>query len=141
LPITLRVPLQFEHFVSIERAFSRFVLVGVVATAAQYLLLVALVDLFGSSAILASAISYAASTLLNYVLNRRFTFSSRQAHGIALPRFLFVAATGLGLNTGIMWLLTAGAGLYYLLAQVFATGIVLVWNFVLNNYWTFRTES
>jgi len=127
--------------VSIEGAFSRFVLVGAVATAAQYLLLVALVDLFGSSAILASAISYAASTLLNYALNRRFTFSSQRAHGIALPRFLLVAATGLGLNTGIMWLLTAGVGLYYLLAQVFATGVVLVWNFVLNNYWTFRTES
>lgn len=126
---------------STKKAFGRFLLVGIVATAAQYLLLVALVSQFGFAAIPASAISYAASTLLNYALNRRFTFASQRAHGVALPRFLFVAATGLALNTGIMALLTAGAGLHYLLAQVLATGMVLVWNFVLNRHFTFRAES
>ena len=122
-------------------AFSRFALVGGIATAAQYLILIALVDLLGWGAVFASALGYAASTLLNYALNRSFTFASQRAHLAALPRFLLVAASGLAMNTGLMWVFTVGAGLYYLLAQVLATGIVLVWNFVLNSHWTFRPES
>ena len=36
-----------------------------------------------------------------------------------------------------MWLLAAKLGLHYLLAQLVTTGLVLVWTFAGNRFWTF----
>ena len=37
--------------------------------------------------------------------------------------------------------MTIKMGVHYLLAQVLATSFVLVWNFVSNSKWTFRTRG
>ena len=76
--------------------------------------------------------------LVNYVLNRRYTFRSGKGHREALTKFFVVAGAGLLLNGLIMWLFVDGLGLYYLLAQLLATGLVLVWNFAGNRCWTFN---
>ena len=109
-----------------------FVCVGLVCTAVQYVLLVWLVWQFGMPGTLASAIGFACSALLNYALNRRFSFASDRPHGEALPRFMVVAATGLALNTAVFWGVQAAFGSHILLSQVAATAVVLVCNFLLN---------
>jgi len=45
--------------------------------------------------------------------------------------------TGLALNAGLMAIGTRILGLHYLLAQLIATCMVLVFNFVASRYWTF----
>jgi putative flippase GtrA len=51
---------------------------------------------------------------------------------------LFVTLTMLGVNTGLFWLFHVQAGLAYLLAQVFATSLVVVMNFQINRRYTFN---
>lgn len=117
------------------RQFSTFALIGGLATATQYAILIVLVHL-GMAPTLASAVGFALSATLSYCCNYRFTFRSRQQHGVTAPRFLTVALVGLTLNSLIVYALVA-AGWYYLLAQVCATGAVLAFNFAGNRLWTF----
>jgi putative flippase GtrA len=72
-----------------------------------------------------------------YLLNRRFTFASNRSHAATLPRFALVAALGAVLNGAVVGLLSA-AGVYFLLAQVVATGVILVINFIVSKLWIFR---
>jgi putative flippase GtrA len=48
-----------------------------------------------------------------------------------------VAAAGAVLN-GVLVGLLSSAGLYFLLAQVLATGLILVINFIVSKLWIFR---
>jgi putative flippase GtrA len=116
--------------------FARFSLVGGVATAIQYALLVVLVRGFGTAPAPASSIGFVLSAGVNYLLNYRFTFRSDRSHGPAAAKFALLAVVGLLINAAIMYLMI-GAGVHYLVAQVCATGVVLLWNFIGNSVWTF----
>jgi putative flippase GtrA len=118
--------------------FVRFSLVGGVATAIQYALLILLVHAFGMAPTPASCIGFVLSAGVNYLLNYRFTFQSDRPHAAAAAKFGLLAGTGLLINAAIMRLMT-GAGVQYLIAQACATGVVLLWNFAGNSLWTFGT--
>lgn len=120
--------------------FLRFALVGAVATAIQYAILIALVQARLTGPTLASCIGFVISAGANYSLNYRFTFRSRNSHAPAIAKFLLLAGAGLLLNAGLMRLLTV-MGWNYLLAQVCATGVVLLWNFLGNSLWTFSERA
>jgi putative flippase GtrA len=118
----------------------RFALVGGVATAVQYLVLVLLVQGTGMWPTVASGIGFAVSACGNYLLNYYFTFRSRTQHGPAVAKFLVLAGVGLLLNSVLMQVLLA-AGWHYLAAQVCATVVVFLWNFLGNSLWTFRVYT
>lgn len=86
----------------------------------------------------ASGIGFGISALSNYLLNYHLTFKSRNAHVEAATKFFIIAMLGLLLNSVIMLVGTEILIMHYLLAQVMATGIVLVWNFTGNYLWSFR---
>jgi putative flippase GtrA len=117
--------------------FQKFVLVGGLATATQYAVLVAMVRLLGANPVFASSCGYVISALLNYYLNYRLTFRSVQSHRRALPRFGAIAVVGLLINSTIVWALSEHGPLPYLAAQIVATAVVLLWNFGANRKWTF----
>lgn len=118
----------------------RFGLVGAVATGIQYLFLIVLVREAGMWPALASAIGFVASSSGNYLLNYHFTFQSGRPHGPAAAKFVTLATVGLVINFVLMQILGA-AGVYYLLAQVCATAVVFLWNFLGNSLWTFRAYT
>jgi putative flippase GtrA len=121
--------------------FLRFVAVGAVTTAVQYVVLWVGVARLAAPAALASAIGYALGVLLSYFLNYLLTFRSRRAHAAAAPRYVVVFAIGWCINAGLMTLLVHGWGWNLWLAQVIATGIGLVWNFSGSRWWTFRESA
>jgi putative flippase GtrA len=118
----------------------RFGLVGALATAIQYLVLVILVSRAGMWPPAASTAGFVISAGVNYLLNYRFTFRSQEQHGPAAAKFLTLAAVGLVLNAGLMQLLV-NAGWHYLPAQVCVTAVVFLWNFAGNSLWTFRAYT
>src|SRR3954453_150594 len=79
--------------------FVTFACVGAVATGVQYIILVGLVQLGAFSPTLASDSGMVVGAVVSYALNRRFTFSSRERHVSAMPKFTIVAAAGLLINT------------------------------------------
>jgi len=123
--------------ISLSR-FAAYAAVGAFGTAAQYLVLVVLVQWLGAAPVPASLIGYLAGAVINYLLNYHFTFRSTASHGHAAPRFFAVAGLGFVLNGAVMHTLVNGIGLHYLASQVVATGLVLLFNYLANAYWTFR---
>ena len=121
--------------------FVRFVVVGGFATLLMYALLIVGIEIFGLAPVPGSVLAYLLSALANYALNHRFTFRSAQAHHVGLARFAVVSGIGLMLNTGIMYVGTEVYSWHYLLVQVFATILVLFWNFLGSHLWTFRVSA
>jgi putative flippase GtrA len=117
--------------------FQKFLLVGGLATATQYAVLVGMVRFLGADPVFASSCGYVISALLNYYLNHRLTFRSAQSHRRALPRFALISGGGLLLNSSIVWVLSEHGPIPYLAAQIAATAVVLLWNFWANSKWTF----
>jgi putative flippase GtrA len=121
--------------------FLLFAGMGAIGTAAQYSVLIALVRLARMDAVLASTAGFVVGACVNYTLNYLFTFNSSKRHIEALPRFFTVALLGMGINAAIMAGLVHQAGMHYLLAQIVATGLVLVWNFAGSKLWVFREKQ
>ena len=119
------------------RQFAMFVLVGCAAAVGHYGLLVVLVELFAAPAVPASAAGFVVGGIISYLLNYRFVFNSAGQHLPTAGKFLAVASAGLALNSAIMWVLTHWVPLHYLLAQVTATGTVMLWSYGANRFWTF----
>src|SRR5262249_61883318 len=117
--------------------FLRFAAVGAVATAAQYAVLIALVQLWGVSPVVGTALGFCLGALVSYSLNRRFTFEHRPAFGAGLAKFFLASGVGFFLNVGIVWVLTH-QGVFYIWAAVAATLITLFWNFFSTRMLVFR---
>ena len=129
-----------EKAAAVLTRFFKFALVGAVATGLQYLILIVLVSAAGLTPTVSSTIGYALSAMLSYWLNYRFTFRSDRAHAPAMAKFATLVVVGLAINAALMKGLT-GAGWYYVAAQIVATAVVLVWNFMGNSLWTFAGRS
>ena len=120
------------------RKFTSFVCVGGIATAFQYIILFLLVELGSFSPVLSSSIGFLLSCILNYSLNYRFTFKSDKKHSEAFSKFMIVASIGLCLNFAVMYFFVNVAGFVYIVSQLFATTVVLMWNFLANSLWSFK---
>ena len=127
--------------ISVARQFLRFASVGAIGTGLQYVVYVLLVRSHVVDAVVASATGFTAGALVNYAMNATLVFRSARAHRRALWRFFAVAAVGLGLNSAMVAAATGSFGLHYLLAQMTATGVVLLWTFSGNRWWTFAEEA
>ena len=115
-----------------------FASVGAAWTAAHYVLLIVLVEQVGIDAVWASTGSFIVGAAVNYVLNYRFTFRSKQPHRETAYKFFVIAMIGMLLNGAIMHVAINYLNWHYLLSQIVATGLVFIWNFFANRHWTFR---
>jgi putative flippase GtrA len=123
---------------SLVAQFCSFVWVGGFATLLHYLVLIFLVQIGEVRPTFASGVGCIAGAGLSYLLNYHYTFVSKISHAPAVAKFFTVAAIGLAINLGIVALATEHLSVNYLIAQVFATGSVLLWSFTANRLWTFR---
>ena len=123
------------------RQLFSFGAIGAGATGLQYLILSLLVEFCGSDPVAASTVSYITSAIPSYLLNYRLTFSSMRPHFHAFPFFALIATTGLLLNGAIMYFCVNFLQLYYLIAQIFSTMLVFLWNFFANRHLTFRSDT
>ncbi|NDJ54090.1 MAG: GtrA family protein [Chloroflexi bacterium] len=137
-----------HHFSKLElKRILRFGLVGAVGTALDFGLLILLRTGLGWPTALANVFSYSAGIVNNYGLNRLWTFPEARGKQVAiqLMQFSLVSLTGLALNTVIVVILERFLAavltlpeLDYVLAKIVATGLVFVWNFAANRWWTFN---
>lgn len=126
---------------TLARQFLQFAAVGAVATGIQYGILIIAVEKARLSAVLGSCTGFAVSAVVNYLLNYHFTFSSSNVHKVAAGRFGLVAALGLALNAVVMALFDRVLRFPYLVSQLAATAVVLIWNFMGNALWTFGPDK
>lgn len=125
----------------VKKKFVSFVFVGGFATGVQYAILLVGVQLLSMSPTWASSLGFAFSAIFNYTLNYYVTFRSASRHIEAASKFVVIAAAGLLINGGIMHAGVVIFDLHYLLVQIVATVIVLLWNFLGNHLWSFREHA
>ncbi len=109
---------------------------------AHYITLTCLVQLVTNiNVVVASSVGAIIGAIVNYILNYHFTFESDKRHTEALGKFFTIASLGFVFNGLLMVLLAQNLAIHYLLAQIITTGIVLIWTFLGNHYWTFKEEN
>ena len=117
--------------------FLVFATIGAIGTSGHYAVLILLVQVLHVEPVSATTLGFVVGALINYALNYRITFKSNKKHREALTKFLVVAGLGAVANGAIMSLGVNTFDMHYLIIQLPATCIVLVFNFMANKYWTF----
>jgi putative flippase GtrA len=119
------------------RRFVLYTAVGALATAVHYAVLVLCVEAAGLPAFAGSGVGAVVGAQVAFLGNRRYTFAHRGAITASWLRFQGTALVGALLGMAIV---AAGVdlGLHYLVAQVAATGAMLLLTFAINQAWSFR---
>ncbi len=123
--------------------FLKFCLVGGSGVLVNEGLLWILKQFAGLPLALSSGISIETSIISNFMLNDFFTFPDRRAPGTwlilrRLGKFNVVSLAGLGINIGILLLLTNIFNLHYLLSNLAGIVIAMLWNYLVNLRWTWK---
>ncbi|AMB93729.1 GtrA family protein [Aerococcus sanguinicola] len=116
----------------------RFGLIGVLATVIDFALLTALTEWGYVHYLLSAGIAFVVATIFNYLASMRYVFVSRFSKEERLQElllFVSLSVVGLILNQFFMWAFVEKLGIYYLLAKVLATFLVMAWNFISRKLW------
>ena len=117
--------------ISRGREIFRFVISGGVCFLVEYGTLILMKEGFGIHYLIASGIGFMLSVVLNYLMCVRWVFPNTQGKGNkAKMLFLVTSLIGLALNQLFMWAFVDGLGIYYLLAKVITTILIMVWNYI-----------
>jgi len=107
----------------------------------------------GTPLIPAAMLSFLGAATSNYILNRAWTFRSREGVSVAelerftgrgttltrqWAKFLAVSVVGLVANLVVLVLLTQGLGVWYIFGQLAGIGAGTLLNFGLSRAWVFR---
>lgn len=121
------------------RQFFKYCLVGVSGTAIDLGALYLLVEYAGLPVIPAAILSFLLAVTNNFIFNKTWTFKNKSKNYRKLYiKFLIVATVGLGLTVSFMHLFVNVFEIWYMLAKLMTSAIVLTWNFLGNKLWTFR---
>ena len=124
----------------------KFGAVGFLCFFIDYFIMVALTELAGIPSFVSSACSYTISTVVNYILSITVVFDAdNEANKTAqFAVFVILSLIGLGINQLMMWAgtswleglmgrssaLAAYARYAYMVVKIFATAVVMVYNFI-----------
>ncbi len=121
----------------------KFGVVGVIAFVIDFGVLVFLTEVFGIDPVISATVSFIISVIFNYAASMRYVFSHRE--GMSRTRefviFVVLSAIGLGINDLLIWAGTDLASFDYRLVKIFATAVVMVWNFVTRKIFLEGEES
>jgi putative flippase GtrA len=118
--------------------FSRFGLVGVVATAVHATIGLTLTHQMGVPAFWANLAAFSCALCVSFYGQTRLTFPDRGSDRGAFMRFTAVAVTALGLNQTIVWIVTSILARPYELALAIIVTTVPVFTFAMLKLWALR---
>ena len=110
----------------------KFGVVGGTAFLIDYSIMIALTEFFGLNYLISSGISFVVSVIYNYILSVHWVFDvdkdgDKKKEFIV---FILLSVIGLGLNQLLMWVFVSRVHVFYMLAKIFVTAIVMIYNFV-----------
>ncbi|NYT47149.1 MAG: GtrA family protein [Candidatus Methanofishera endochildressiae] len=140
------------------KTFIRYTISGGLATSVQFIVLILLIEYQLTTPLQASMIGAGCGFLVNYNIQFHWTFKVNGPHKVFFTRYLIVSATMFGLNAAIFWLstipeilallqsipypeqipLAKPKNIAYWYAQIIASAVVFLCNFLANRYYTFK---
>ena len=127
------------------KRFLKFCVVGASGAGVNLGFLALFVEVAGLDKIIAQVPSYEISILTNFALNEAWTFRDRRLPGtrsvlVRAVKFNLVSLVGWGINFAVYTLALKVAGINYIVSQVIAIAVAMMWNFFSNVTWTWRTK-
>lgn len=121
--------------------FAAFVLVGGFCLAVNTLALWVLTSGLGLHYLVSTVIAFFSITPLGFVLNKVLTFRTRREYArIELPRYFSAMAASFVMNVALMYLLVSVLGMWYLAASLLVAVLLVIFNFVSSDRWSFRFQ-
>lgn len=115
---------------------------GAIATAVDFALVLALVEWVGLLPAWATVVGCVLGAVVNYSINRVFTFKSRDAVARQMARYAVVSGTSALLNAGGVALMTLHPQLAYVVGWWLVRGVVyFAWNLPLQRDYVFNTAA
>jgi putative flippase GtrA len=121
--------------------FAAFVLVGGLCLAANTLVLWALTSGLGVHYLASTVVAFTAITPLGFLLNKVLTFRTRREYArIEMPRYIGAMAASFAMNLALMYLLVSMLGMWYVAASLLVAVVLVIFNFLSSDRWSFRAE-
>lgn len=121
--------------------FTTFVLVGGLCLALNTAALWVLTSLVGLHYLASTMIAFFALTPLGFWLNKILTFRTRREYTrIELPRYFWAMAASFAANLALMYLLVSVLGVWYLAASLVVAVVLVCFNFLTSDRWSFRVQ-
>ncbi|MCB7305195.1 GtrA family protein [Bariatricus massiliensis] len=110
----------------------KFTVVGGSAFVIDYLLLFLCTEFIGMPYYISNIISFSVSVIFNYILSVKWVFDveDKRNKSAEFVVFIILSVIGLGINQVVMWAAVEYIKIYYMLAKIGATAIVMVYNFI-----------
>ena len=108
----------------------KFGVVGGVAFVIDYGILFLLAKVIGLNELISAAISFIISLTFNYFLSTKWVFEAKKQTPKEVIIFVLLSVVGLGINEVLIYLGTKKLGIDVMIVKLFATAIVMVYNFI-----------
>ncbi len=108
----------------------KFGVVGGIAFVIDYGILFLLAKVIGLNELLSAAISFIVSLTFNYFLSTKWVFEAKKQTPKEVIIFVILSVVGLGINEILIYLGTKKLGIDVMIVKLFATAIVMVYNFI-----------
>jgi len=96
-------------------------------------------DKFGI--LFAATLGFSFAVVHSFILHHFWTFQvESKKYKFLFVKFLIVSLVGLCCTLFLMFGFVHILGIYYMVAKICTSAIVLVWNFLANKYWTFQVS-
>ena len=113
--------------------------VALIPTSVDFLLLYVLTELIGVYYLCSVALAFSVGVFTSYLSQKKLTFKNEsQQYFSQFSFFCGVSLVGLILNILIVFSVVEFLNAWYLLGKILATLLVLVWNFSVHKYFTFK---
>lgn len=108
----------------------KFGVVGGIAFVIDYGILFLLAKVLGLNELISAAISFIVSLTFNYFLSTKWVFDAKKQTPKEVIIFVLLSVVGLGINEVLIYLGTKKLGIDVMIVKLFATAIVMVYNFI-----------
>lgn len=108
----------------------KFGVVGGIAFVIDYGILFLLAKVIGLNELISAAISFTVSLTFNYFLSTKWVFEAKKQTPKEVIIFVLLSVVGLGINEVLIYLGTKKLGIDVMIVKLFATAIVMVYNFI-----------
>lgn len=120
------------------KQFGRFLVVGVCNTVIGYGIIFGLMYGVNLTPEISNAVGYSICLIISYILNRKFTFKSKQTWRSELSKFLTVFIIAYAVNLVVLVALIRGINLNSGISQIIAGAAYVMSSYFLNKLFCFQ---